>query len=63
MKLATTITVIFLVIVAIVHFLRIIFQWKVTVNTIDVPISASIFAGLACAALAIWVWQENKKKA
>jgi hypothetical protein len=61
MKTATTITAIFLVIVSLVHLLRVILQWKVTVNTTDIPISASVAACIITAALAIWLWRGNKK--
>ena len=61
MKTSTIVTVVFLAIVSLVHLLRIIYQWKVTVNAAEVPISASIAACIVTAALAIWVWRENKK--
>ena len=61
MKTSTIVTVVFLAIVSLVHLLRIIYQWKVMVNTAEIPISASIAACIVTAALAIWVWQENKK--
>jgi hypothetical protein len=61
MKPATTITVIFLLIVSLVHLLRLIFQLKVTTNLFDVPMWMSIPACIITAALAIWLWKENKK--
>ena len=61
MKTATAITAIVLVIVSLVHLLRVILQWKVTVNTAEIPISASVAACIITAALAIWLWRENKK--
>jgi hypothetical protein len=60
-KTSTVVTVVFLAIISLVHLLRIILQWKVTVNTAEIPISASIAACIITAALAIWVWRENKK--
>jgi hypothetical protein len=61
MKPATTITVIFLLIVSIMHLLRLIFQVKVTTNLFDVPMWMSAPACIVTAGLAIWLWKENKK--
>jgi hypothetical protein len=61
MKTSTAVTAIFLVIVSLVHLLRVILQWKVTVNNAEIPISASVAACIITAALAIWLWRENKK--
>jgi hypothetical protein len=61
MKTSTAVAAIFLVIVSLVHLLRVILQWKVTINTAEIPIWMSIVACIATAALAIWIWTENKK--
>jgi len=61
MKPATTITVIFLLIVSIMHLLRLILQVKVTTNFFEVPIWMSVPACIVTAGLAIWLWKENKK--
>ena len=61
MKTSTAVAAIFLVIVSLVHLLRVILQWKVTVNAAEIPISASVAACIITAALAIWMWAENKK--
>ena len=61
MKPATTITVIFLLIVSILHLLRLIFQVKVATNLFDVPMWMSAPACIVTAGLAIWLWKENKK--
>ncbi|MGD0572160.1 MAG: hypothetical protein ABSB11_03980 [Sedimentisphaerales bacterium] len=61
MKPATTITVIFLLIVSIAHLLRLILQVKVITNLFVVPMWMSIPACIVTAALAIWLWKENKK--
>jgi protein-S-isoprenylcysteine O-methyltransferase Ste14 len=61
MKPAQTITVIFLLLVSLVHLLRLVFQWKVTANTVVIPLWMSAAACIFTAALAIWLWQENKK--
>jgi hypothetical protein len=61
MKLSTTITVIFLILVSIVHLLRLILQVKVTANTFEIPMWMSVPACIVTAALAIWLFIENKK--
>ena len=61
MKPATTITVILLLIVSIVHLLRLILQVKVTTYLFEVPMWMSIPGCIVTAGLAIWLWKENKK--
>jgi hypothetical protein len=61
MKPAKTITVIFLLLVSLAHLLRLIFQWKVTVNAVEIPLWMSDVACIVTAALAIWLLRENKK--
>jgi len=62
MKPSTIITVIFLLLISIVHLLRLIFQVKVTMaGATEIPMWMSAAACIATAALAIWLWRENKK--
>ena len=61
MKPATTITVIFLLIISLAHLLRLILQVKVATNLFEVPMWMSIPACIVTAGLAIWLWKENKK--
>jgi len=61
MKPATIITVILLLLVSLAHLLRLIFQVKVTTNLFEVPMWMSIPACIVTAALAIWLWIENKR--
>jgi len=61
MKPAKTITVIFLLLVSIIHLIRLILQWKVTVNAAEIPLWMSAVACIFTAVLAIWLWRENKK--
>lgn len=61
MKPATIITVMFLLLISIVHLLRLVFQVKVTANSFEIPMWMSIPACIVTAALAIWLWMENKK--
>jgi uncharacterized membrane protein len=61
MKLSTIVTVIFLFLVSIAHLLRFIFQVKVTAGSFEIPVWMSIPACIVTAALATWLWWENKK--
>jgi len=59
MKPAVTVAVVFLVVVALVHLLRLIFGVAVTVNDMTVPMWASVVAVVGPGALAGWVWREQ----
>jgi hypothetical protein len=61
MKPSIIIAVIFLLLVSIAHLLRLIFQVKVTADAFEIPMWMSIPACIVTAALAIWLWIENKK--
>jgi len=61
MKSSVIVVTIFLVLVSIAHLLRLIFQAKVMLNTAQMPMWMSAAACIVTAALAIWLWQENKK--
>ncbi len=61
MKPSIIVTAIFLLLVSLVHLLRLIFQWKVMVNTVEMPLWPSAIACIVTIALATWLWQENKK--
>jgi hypothetical protein len=59
MKPAAGVTVIFLVLIALLHVVRVIFQVEVTVDGTEVPVWVSAFAVLGPGALAIWLWREQ----
>jgi hypothetical protein len=61
MKPSIIVTVIFLSAISLAHLLRMIFQGRVMVNTVEIPMWASIPACIVTAILAIWLWLENKK--
>ena len=61
MKPATTITVILLLIVSIMHLLRLVLQVNVITTLFVVPMWMSVPACIVTAGLAIWLWKENKK--
>jgi len=62
MKPSTVIAVVFLLLVSAGHLLRLVFQTQVVVDTIQIPIWASTAAFIFCAALAIWLWAQNRKR-
>lgn len=59
MKPATTVTVLFLFVVALLHLLRLILGVSVTVDGTAVPMWASVVASIGPAALAVWLWVER----
>jgi hypothetical protein len=61
MKPSIIVVTVFLLLVSAVHLLRLIFHWKVTANTVDIPMWASAVACIVTALLAGWLWRENKK--
>lgn len=61
MKPSVIVVTIFLLLVSIVHLIRLIFQWKVTANGVEIPVLASAVACIVTALLAGWLWRENKK--
>jgi hypothetical protein len=61
MKPSIIVTAIFLLLVSLAHLLRLILQVKVTANTFELPMWASVPAFIVTLVLAIWLWLENKK--
>ncbi|MGA2173100.1 MAG: hypothetical protein ABSG82_08870 [Sedimentisphaerales bacterium] len=61
MKPSIIVTIILLLLVSLAHLLRLILQVKVTTNLFDVPMWMSAPACIVTAALAIWLWVENRK--
>ena len=55
----TTITIGILGLMAVLHVLRLFFQWPVTINGIDIPMWASILAAIVAAVLAVMVQRES----
>jgi hypothetical protein len=49
-----------LALVAIVHALRVLMGWSVTVNGSDIPMWASVVAFFVFAGLAIGLWRETR---
>lgn len=62
MKPAVSITVVFLFLVALSHLLRLVFGVTVTVDGLTIPMWASVLACLGPAALAVWLWREQRTR-
>lgn len=62
MKPSIIITSIFLLLVAIFHVLRLIFQVRVTAGNYEVPMWMSIAAAIFTGCLSLWLLQDNKKR-
>lgn len=60
MKPAVLVTLVFLSIVALLHLFRLLFGVGITVDGVVIPMWASIFACLGPAALAVWLWLEER---
>ena len=45
-----------------VHLLRILYNWPITIDTIAIPMSASILAFVAAVILALWMFAAGCKK-
>ncbi len=62
MKPFTTIAVIVLSLVALLHLLRLLFGWQVTVNGLIVPLWISVPGFVVATAFALMLWGEAHKK-
>jgi len=56
MKPFTTATIVILALVAIVHVLRLLLGWSITINGTDIPMWASIVGFVISAGLAVGLW-------
>ena len=62
MKTASLVAIIFLVVVAIMHLLRLVLYVEVKVGSMIVPMWISILAFVFTCGLAIMLWLENRRK-
>jgi hypothetical protein len=60
MKPFTAATLVILALVAIVHVLRLLFGWSVTINGTDIPMWVSVVAFVITAGLAVGLWWETR---
>ena len=62
MKPSIIVTSIFLLLIAILHVLRLIFQVRVMAGDYEVPMWMSIPAAIVTAAMSLWLLHDNKKR-
>jgi len=61
MKPASLVTVIFLTFVCVAHLLRVIYRVEIVAGGKSIPIWMSVLACLFTAALAGWLWKEQRR--
>lgn len=60
MKPAVIVSIVFLLAVALIHLLRLLFAVDVTVAETVIPMWVSVVACIGTAALALWLWWEER---
>ncbi|MDO8675457.1 MAG: hypothetical protein Q7K71_05000 [Candidatus Omnitrophota bacterium] len=50
----------FFLLIAIVHFLRVIFGWGVIINGLMMPLWVSVIAGLITFTLSMWMFRSTR---
>ncbi len=60
MKPAVIVSIVFLLAVAFIHLLRLFFAVAVTVDGTSIPMWVSAVACIGTAALAVWLWREER---
>ncbi|MEN8136258.1 MAG: hypothetical protein ABFS18_12100 [Thermodesulfobacteriota bacterium] len=60
-KPVSTIVTIFLIMIALLHVLRLLYQVNITVGDIDIPMWPSIFGSLVPAGLAVMLKKESNR--
>ena len=60
MKPFTGVTLVILALVAIMHVLRLLLGWSVTINGTDIPMWVSAVAFVITAGLAVGLWRETR---
>ena len=61
MKPAALVATLFLCVIVVLHVLRLTFQVQVTAGNVVVPMWVSVPAVLLPAALALWLWREQRQ--
>jgi hypothetical protein len=61
MKPAATLTVAFLSIVCLAHLVRLLYRVEIVAGGVNIPLWASAAASIATAALAGWLWREQRR--
>jgi len=59
MKPFTSLTVLFLALIAVLQVVRFVFAWPITINGTDIPVWASAIATIVAGGLATMLWKES----
>jgi hypothetical protein len=60
MKPFTSIGIIFFLVIAFIHLLRLFFRWEVIINGMIIPVWISVPGFLIAAGLALMLWRESR---
>jgi hypothetical protein len=61
MKSFATLAIAIFILIAVVHLLRLVYGWEVTVNSVVIPMWVSVVGLLIAGALAYFLWREAYK--
>jgi hypothetical protein len=61
MKPFATLAIAIFILIAVVHLLRLVYGWEVTVNGVVIPMWVSVVGLLIAGALAYFLWREAYK--
>ncbi len=61
MKTGTLLAIIFLVVFAVFHLLRLLFGMTIVIGGTTIPLWASVLAFLVSGAFAVMLWRESKR--
>ena len=61
MKPFTNLAIAIFILIAVMHLLRLIYGWEVTLDSIAIPMWVSVMALLIAGALAYFLWREAYK--
>jgi hypothetical protein len=61
MKPFTNIAIVIFALIAIIHLVRLILGWEVTVNAVTIPMWVSVLGLIVAVGLASMLWLENRR--
>ncbi len=56
----TSIAIAIFALLALAHFLRVVFAWEVVIDGLTVPLGASVVVAFVAAGLAFMLWRESR---
>jgi hypothetical protein len=61
MRPSTVITIAFLLVICAAHLVRVIYRMEIVAGGVTIPLWASVAASLGTAALAGWIWRDQRR--